>query len=178
MGGIVVKGDARKALDDLSARIGAGRMLRVGFLENAKYPDGTPVGGVAALANFGHGPTPPRPFFTNYVDRNAKQWADVLEAALQATNQDVDRALAILGEHMVGGLQQSIIETMSPPLSKITLWLRKWKRLNPGKTVTGSIVGEAARAVAAGEDVSGENQKPLIETSHMLNSAAYEVEKK
>lgn len=166
---------AKEDLDKLSKKIGKGAVLRVGFLEGAKYPDGTPVAYVAALANYGHGPTPARPFFQNFIEWHVREWPGVLEAALSATDNDLEAALRMLGEHMKGGLQEQIIKTNTPPLSKITLWLRKWKRLNPGQKVTGSIVGQAAAAIAAGEDVSGENQKVLIETSHMLNSVDYEV---
>ena len=40
-------------LDALVAKVGSGQAVRVGFLEGATYPDGTPVAQVAAAQEFG-----------------------------------------------------------------------------------------------------------------------------
>lgn len=43
----------RAKLDEIRAKVGTGDVLRLGFLENATYPDGTPVAYVAAINEWG-----------------------------------------------------------------------------------------------------------------------------
>lgn len=163
------------AMRDLAAKLGKPGSVRVGFLETAKYPDGTPVAMVAAIQNFGGGPIPPRPFFSNMVATEALTWPDKLAAILQANGNDVDAALRAMGEGIKGQLQKAIIDTNSPSLSAITLMLRRMRADNPSLIVTGSVVGEAARRVAAGDSSAGVSTKPLVDSAHMLDSVDYEV---
>jgi hypothetical protein len=163
-----------KALADKVSNPGT---LRVGFLEGATYPDGTPVALVAAIQNFGAPARgiPPRPFFSNMIAQNKDAWGERLAAILKAQGMDAKRALKLMGAGIKGQLQQSIVDTLSPPLSPITLMLRKMKYADPELEVTGATVGEAARRVAAGESLEGVPTKPLVDTSHMLMSVDYEV---
>lgn len=165
-----------KALDDLSRKIEAGKGLRVGFLEGAKYPDEaqTPVAYVAALQNFGSGPIPPRPFFSNMIEDTSMDWGGIFAGFMEHFENDTEKALEALGEVLVGFVQDAIVAIDSPPLSPITLMLKKMRR--EGVEINGTAVGIAARRVADGESYAGESEKPLIDTSHMLNSVNYEVE--
>src|SRR6185312_5578169 len=43
----------RKVLLDIQRKAGTGELLRLGFLEGATYPDGTPVAYIAAINEFG-----------------------------------------------------------------------------------------------------------------------------
>jgi hypothetical protein len=61
------------ALATLATKLAVPATLRVGFLENAKYPDGTPVAAVAAWQNYGTGSIPPRPFFSNMVAQKSPE---------------------------------------------------------------------------------------------------------
>lgn len=134
------------ALADLSKRVSKPATLRVGFLENATYPDGTPVAMIAAIQDFG-APSrniPPRPFFRNMVASKNAGWGPALGKNLKAENYDVTAALNAMGEGIKGQLRQSIQETNSPPLSQ--------------KTV-------ARKGFA----------KPLVDTGHMLNSIDHDV---
>lgn len=109
-------------LRELVDRFGRGGQVRVGFLENATYPDGTSVATVAAAQNFG-APSrniPPRPFFSNMVEEKQHEWPEALRIALEG-GASTDQALALLGEGMRGQLQQSIRDTNSPPLSPVTV---------------------------------------------------------
>lgn len=162
-------------LKDLSAKVTAAHTLRVGFLENATYPDGTSVAMVAAIQNFGAGKTPPRPFFTNMVKAEGPTWGDKLARILDANDFDSEKALELMGEGIKGQLQESIIATMAPPLAAITLMLRKMRSEDQSLVVTGKTVGEAAARVAAGESSAGVSTKPLVDSGHMLNSVDYEV---
>jgi hypothetical protein len=137
---------AAKAIADLVAKLGQNKTLRVGFLEKAKYPDGTPVAMVAAIQDFGAPSVgiPPRPFFRNMVKNKSKEWPAAVAGLLQSTNNDLDKTLRLTGEAIKGQLQQSIIDTNAPPLKPATI-----KRKG--------------------------SSKPLVDTGHMLNSIDYEV---
>lgn len=140
------KGDAEAYLRDLAARIGKGAVLKVGFLEGATYPDGTPVAMIAAINNYG-APSrgiPPRPFFSGMVDEKSPEWGDTFAGLMEANGDDTVKALRLMGEGIKGQLQQSIRDTVAPP--------------NAPSTIR-----------AKGFD------KPLIDIGHMLNSVDYEV---
>lgn len=169
--------NVQATLKKLASQIERGKALNVGFLENATYPDGTPVAMVAAIQNFGAPgrSIPARPFFTNMVSNKAPGWADTLATVLRATDYDTRAALAMMGEGIKGQLQEAIKNTNAPALSQITLMLRKMRSEDQSLEVTGATVGEAARRVAAGESTAGVSTKPLNDTAHMQNSVDYEV---
>jgi hypothetical protein len=131
---------------DLADKVSRPGELRVGFLEGATYPDGTSVPLVAAVQNFG-APSrgiPPRPFFSNAIDRNAEGWGPALAAILPTVDYDGPAALRLMGEGIKGQVQQSIRDTNAPPLADSTVKRKGFK-------------------------------KPLIDTSHMINSVDWEV---
>lgn len=169
--------DLDKRLAEIAQKLGRGGALKVGFLEGATYPDGTSVGLVAALQNFG-APSrgiPPRPFFTNMVKDKSGAWPDQLGEILVSTQYDLPASLRLMGEGIAGQLRQSIVDTNAPALSPVTLMLRKMKSENQGLVITGRVVGEAAKRVAAGESYGDVSTKPLIDTGHLLASVDYEV---
>ena len=136
---------ARK-LSEMAAKLSTAGELRVGFLEGATYPDGTPVALVAAAQNFG-APTvglPPRPFFDRMVRDNEAGWGALIAQGLARSGGDARAALEFAGRIMVEQLQASILAGGFTPLKPETI-RRK------------------------GFDTQ------LIDTSHMLNSAASEV---
>ena len=151
--------------------------LRVGFLEGSTYPGGASTPLIAAIQEFGAPKVgiPPRPFFRNMIAAKKGEWPKAA-ANLLKSDFDIRRMLNVLGEGIAGQLQQSIIDTNQPPLSQVTLMLRKMKAENPDLVVTRSIVEDARRRVKAGESVSGVSTKPLVETSHLLKSVGKEVE--
>jgi len=118
-------GDGLEAkLKELAGKLGAKkREVRVGFFENAKYPDGTSVATIAAIQNFG-APSrgiPPRPFFSNMVAAKSPGWPDSFVRIMKANEYDLDLSLNLLGGGIAGQLRQSIKDTNSPPLSPVTV---------------------------------------------------------
>jgi hypothetical protein len=164
-------------LAELSAKLSQAKTVRVGFLENATYPDGTKVAAVAVFQDYGAPRVgiPPRPFFRNMVAQESPTWGASLAAIMKATDSNADRSLTLMGELIAGQLRESIIATLAPPLSPVTLMLRRMRADNPGLVVTGKTVGEAARRVAAGDSYSGVSTKPLVDTGQLLKSVDYEV---
>lgn len=134
-------------LAEIAANLGNGGVVRVGFLENATYPDGKPVA-LIALIQDGGAPAvgiPPRPFFRNMIANKQGEWPSAIAGLLVANDYNTDITLGQTGAAIAGQLRQSIINTNSPPLAQSTI------------------------------DRKGFT-KPLIETSHMINSVDFEVE--
>lgn len=134
-------------LNKLSRSLRSGAAVKVGFLENATYPDGTKVAMIAAIQDFGAPSVgiPPRPFFRNMVAAKKDEWPKAIAQLLVANNYDARRTLEQTGAAIAGQLRQSIIDTNDPPLSPRTI-ARKGSR------------------------------KPLVDSGHMLQSVDYEVE--
>jgi len=141
-------GDLLEAkLREIAADLGTGGSVRIGFLENATYPDGKPVAMIAMIQDGGAPAAgiPPRPFFRNMIANKRDEWPGAIAGLLVKNDYDVGKTLGQTGAAIAGQLRQSIIDTNAPPLAASTI-ARK---------------GHA---------------KPLIDTSHMINSVDFEVE--
>ncbi|MCM2574566.1 hypothetical protein NAT65_26055 [Achromobacter xylosoxidans] len=136
-----------RRLEDIVKKLGDGGSLRVGFLEGATYPDGTPVALVAAVNEFGRPDRnqPPRPFFRAMIAEKKKDWPRALGAVAKNNDYDIDKTLGQMGEGIKGQLQESIRQLDSPALSPVTV---------------------ARKGFA----------KALVDTGHMMNSVDYEVD--
>ncbi|MBB3743907.1 hypothetical protein FHX10_003406 [Rhizobium sp. BK591] len=165
------------ALAEISQKVSKASSVDVGFLEGATYPDGKSVAEIAAIQEFGapRAGIPPRPFFRTMISEKSPQWPEAVGDLLVSNGYDAAKTLGQTGEAIKGQLQQSIIETFNPPLSPITLMLRKMRSENPDLVVTGKTVGEAARRIKAGESTSGVSTKPLVDSGVLLGSVDYEV---
>jgi hypothetical protein len=108
-----------KALEAIGKKMGSGTM-RVGFLEGATYPNGTPVAEVAFYNEFGTINMPPRPFFRNMISEESPNWPKKMAGAL-AAGYDGPEALGLMGEDIKGALQQSITTLASPALAPSTV---------------------------------------------------------
>lgn len=111
----------RMKLNGIAEKIGRGKKVRVGFLEGATYPDGTPVATVAAIQEFGSQTIPARPFFREMISEKKDGWGASLGNLLKASDMDSAKALNLMGEGIEGQLKQSINELMQPPLAPSTI---------------------------------------------------------
>lgn len=110
-------GDALKAkLAEIARLATNAKEVRVGFLEGATYPNGTPVALVAAVHNFGRWP-----FFSNMIAAKSPEWGPAMAALLKANNYDALRTLQLTGEAIAGQLRQAIVDTNSPALAPSTI---------------------------------------------------------
>ncbi len=136
--------DVMDALDK-AARSFENLQLKVGFLEGATYPDGTPVPMVAATNEFGNPANnqPPRQFFRNAISGHETEWQEATARLIENGDETRD-VLSLLGEIIVDDIKESIRSLDSPPLSPVTIAKKGF-------------------------------DKPLIDTSNMLNSVSYEV---
>lgn len=137
------------ALNNIASNL-SDKQLKVGFIDGATYPDGTPVAMVAATNEYGNPANnqPPRPFFRNAIAEHESEWLDAISRGLQK-GVPIDDVLAAVGERAVGDVVQSIATIMDPPLSPATIASRKSK----GNSST----------------------KPLVDTKVMIRDVHYEV---
>ena len=142
-----VRGGAKldAALRELAAKVAVPATLRVGFLENARYPDGTPVAMIAAINEYGKPPSqPPRPFMRNAIAKYSPEWPEAIAGLLKANDLDAVKALDLAGAAIAGQIRQSIVDLTSPALAESTIQRKG-------------------------------HSKPLVDTGHMLNSVDHEV---
>lgn len=140
-GGKRLESELRK----LAAKVAKPATLRVGFLENARYPDGTPVALVAAVNEYGRPPVqPPRPFFRNMIADRQDEWPAAIAQLLQDNDLDAEKTLDQAGAAIAGQLRQSIVDLLEPALAPSTIRRKGF-------------------------------DKPLIDTGHMLASVDHEV---
>lgn len=134
------------ALERISRALGGSPKVRVGLLEGATYPNGTPVALVAAVQEYG-APSrgiPPRPAIRGMVAKEGPGWGDALMEALKASDYDAGRALELMGEGIKGQWQQAIRDFWGVPLAPATIARKGF-------------------------------DKQLIDTGHMINSVDSEV---
>ena len=126
------------------------KQLKVGFIDGATYPDGTPVAMVAATNEYGRPENnqPPRPFFRNAIAEHESEWTDAIARGIRA-GYPVDQVLEVVGAQIQGDVQESIAQLMAPPLSASTIAARKSKGNN--------------------------STKPLVDTKVMIGDVNYEV---
>lgn len=166
-------GDAlEKKLSEIAAKIGRGGTLRVGFLENSSYPDGTSVAQVAAWNNFGTTTSPARPFFTNWIADKSGAWGRQLGRLLIDEGYDVEKAMHLMGMGMAGQLRQAIINMNDPENSPVTALLKQRFPLGDQEPAD---VWQAFKDAAAGMG-DGLSSKPLVWSGNMLNSVDHEVD--
>lgn len=151
---------ALKSLDGMQAD--------VGWFPSARYESGTPVAYVMALNEYGHGKTPPRPFFRPAIRENQAKWNDLIRKAAKSVLNGKDTPQFAIEKVVIeaeSDVRDAILAVHSPALSPITLELRAMKKRNPNLKVTAATVGEAARRIRQpGYTTPSVNDKPLIDT--------------
>ncbi len=156
-----IKSDASKALK--TALETPQYKTSVGWGEGAKYPDGTPVAAIAAQNEFGNASKriPPRSFVRTTITEKEEEWRNLALSgarAVVAGNTSVENVMEGLGIASQGDIGKKITQIQEPALSPVTIKARQ-RKLADGKKV-------------------GNLTKPLIETSQMLSTLTYSVEKK
>ena len=97
--------------------------VRVGVLENATYPDGTPVAMVAFWNEYGTKTSPVRAFFRTTVSDQKKNWVLSVQN-LMKMHDDPKKVMGLIGEHMRGQIVQSINTWTDPPNAPYTVRMK------------------------------------------------------
>lgn len=137
------------ALDGIGNAL-ANKQLKVGFIDGATYPDGTPVAMVAATNEYGDPANnqPARPFFRNAISEHEAEWNDDIARGIES-GYETEHVLALVGEKIAGDVVQSIATLMNPEISGAT--------------------------IAARLQRGNESTKPLVDTKVMIRDVHYEV---
>lgn len=147
------------ALNNLKGKVG-----KAGWVEATRYPeeDGDmTTAEVAMISEFGQPSKniPPRPIVRPAIVENRKKWSMIARIESQRAlsgDQNISGIMEILGLEAAGAIRKNITELTSPPLSKVTIAIRKSKMKN--KNITGKL------------------DKPLVFTKLFLNSCTNTVE--
>ncbi len=152
-------GSVKVALNGIRRKLGRGEVLRVGFLEKSRYPNGQYVATVAAWNEYGvpQRKQPPRPFFRIAIEKGSANWGHNFGVALKASDFNLSTAFGLVGASIAGDVQASIRALWSPPLAKATILAR-------------------ARGAKHGAIDSPTIGKPLIHTGFMLHSVDFDVQ--
>jgi hypothetical protein len=109
------------ALKKMSAAASSAASVDIGFMQGATEPDGTSVGLIAALLNYGTRHMPPRPFFTLAVNTNQDKLVHNLRVALVRTDYNAAAALSMVGQYMQEKIQGEIRSLTQPALAESTI---------------------------------------------------------
>lgn len=142
----------KKTLDEISKL-----KLQVGFFDQAKYPDGTPIAYVAAIQEFGTPHIPPRSFIRPTIAERRQAWAEQMRLGFtKALEGSIDpkTVLEAVGEGVRGDIKKTIAQVNNPALADATIKARRSRKVNPNESV-----------------------KPLIDTGQMFNSVEFIVTK-
>ena len=101
-----------------------GAYVKVGVLENSKYPDGTPVPLVAFWNEYGTRTAPSRPFFRDTIEQNKKNWSDMTKRGI-AKGLPITEILGLVGLQMQTDIQTAIMTFADPPNAASTVAKKK-----------------------------------------------------
>lgn len=168
------------ALQGLSARVGV-----QGTEAAAVHPDSSKTNvEIAAVHEFGDsnpegmGPIPARSFLGDGLDQFEGKYAHLLIGVLKRAMRSpsivagATTGLGLAGTKLVADLQRRMSDHIAPPLSPVTIKLRKWSRKQKslGRQRGGSNALFAAIALAA-------SFVPLIDTGVLRSSITSTVKK-
>lgn len=147
-------------------------LIKAGWFEESKYNDNTPIGGIAAVQNYGatinqsKGENswtiviPPTHFMENCQTENKEKWKNMMKNAWTSVflgNISADKAMEQMGLLIEGDIAKQIAAVNTPPLAESTIQNRK-NRYKDKKT-TGNLT------------------KRLVDIGQMLDSVSHQVTK-
>jgi len=102
----------QKALSSIAEKMEGS--VKVGWMENATYPDGTYVAQVAAWNEYGTSKSPMRPFIRNMITKESDKWAETIQKASIAFDYNGNQVLNTMGQVILEDMQQAIVDFSDP----------------------------------------------------------------
>lgn len=118
---LIRQGSLDQALNRLVSR--KEQHVKVGILDNSKYPDGTSVATVAFMNEYGTSKIPPRPFFRQTISEQKSNWTQLAKDAIQM-GYSIEHTLGLVGAQMQSDLQYSIMSWTNPPNAPYTVAIK------------------------------------------------------
>jgi len=188
MGKVRGGNQAVRRLRELGKKIENAEKLRVGFLKNATYPDGTPVAKIAATHEFGGEVIVPEHQATVYFHHNERT-GEIKNKFTKKGKSNFSQEITIPAHTItipVRSYFRSMIAEKSPLWGDQVAAILKATGYDSQKTL--ELLGEKIKSdlqqsiINLKEPPNAKStvrkkgfDNPLIETSHMLNSVDYEV---
>ncbi|QLX25058.1 hypothetical protein HV271_09645 [Citrobacter freundii] len=129
-----------RGLDELVKRVQEMGRLKadVGWMDTARYPDGTPVALVAQTQEYGSPARhiPPRPFVRPTIASEKESWSRQMGIGVKAVANGIRDPLQVftaIGELAAGDVRMTITQISSPPLADSTKKARAARGLEPDK---------------------------------------------
>lgn len=97
--------------------------VKVGILDNSKYPDGTSVATVAFMNEYGTSKIPPRPFFRQTISEQKTNWTKLAKDAIRM-GYSIEHTLGLVGAQMQSDIQYSIMTWTTPPNAPYTVAMK------------------------------------------------------
>lgn len=173
-------------LDRILARVRSAQAVRVGFLEGATYPDGTPVAKIAAVQEFGGSiEVPEREQDLNFkvnASTGQSRFAKAAKANFQQTVTIPAHTITIPARPFFRNMLDAKSKDWGAQIGKILkgadydaqITLGRMGGLIKGQ-LQGSIRDLTTPPLAASTVREKGFSKPLIDTGHMLASVDFEV---
>lgn len=179
----------RQKLKQAADNLKSGKSLKVGFLEGAAYPDGTPVAYIAAINEFGGSaiiPAREQTLHFRYNEKTGEIGHRFVKAGKGNFAQDV-----VIPEHTVTipprPFFRKMIEHKSPEWGEKMVTLLRANDFDTatalvymGEHIKGQLrmfIRDWKRPPNAASTVRQKGfNNPLIETGHMMNSVDYSVD--
>lgn len=92
-------------------------MVRIGVLQNQRYPNGTNVKDVALYQEFGTSRIPARPFLRPAYNNNIDRWKEYIYSGLRR-GEALEQLLNAVGSMGAGEVKREIKAITAPPLKK------------------------------------------------------------
>lgn len=110
------------SLDQALNRLLASKAMhvKVGVLDNSKYPDGTSVATVAFKNEYGYKNIPSRPFFRQTIKEKREEWSNLAINGIRA-GYSIDKVMGLVGTAMQNDIQYSIMTWQNPPNAPYTV---------------------------------------------------------
>lgn len=97
-----------------------GMHVKVGVLDNSKYPDGTSVATVAFKNEYGYKNIPSRPFFRQTIKEQREAWSILAINGIRA-GYSIDKVMGLVGTAMERDIKYSILTWTEPPNAPYTI---------------------------------------------------------
>lgn len=100
-----------------------GLHVKVGVLDNSKYPDGTSVATVAFKNEYGYKNIPSRPFFRQTIKEQREAWSNLAINGIRA-GYSIEKVMGLVGTQMEGDIKMSIMSWTTPRNSDYTIAIK------------------------------------------------------
>jgi hypothetical protein len=97
--------------------------VKVGVLDNSKYPDGTSVATVAYKNEYGFGNIPSRPFFRDTIKEQKGAWSELAKSGIKA-GYSIEKVLSLVGLSMQNDIQHAIMTFTTPRNADATVRIK------------------------------------------------------